>query len=60
MDFFIAIALLCQVPNGVSGFGYPALESKHLECQQYYIKCTEETPLLGATALTKCIKERKI
>lgn len=51
----VAIALLCQIPNGNTYKTVTEIEIKQLQCQQGYIKCVEIT-----NNLITCIKKRRI
>jgi hypothetical protein len=58
-QLLMAIAMLCQNPAYGQWFVYPAAKSL-LSCQQYYIKCIQETHALGAEEkLAQCILNKK-
>jgi hypothetical protein len=67
MEFFIAIAMLCQVGSADKGNllkdPYRFTDSKQLECQQSYIHCVNVNSSVlkdRHVVLERCILERKI
>jgi|GEM_PF-4896430 hypothetical protein len=64
MDFFIAIAMLCQVTatnDENARYSYiNDVARKQLSCQQSYIHCVNnKTNLVKHKALERCILEKK-
>ena len=55
-ELFIAIAMLCQVGNGVENtYEIRRADALQVKCQRYYIGCTDKQ-----NSLRKCILDRKI
>jgi hypothetical protein len=56
MDLIRTIVLLCSAASARDSADY--IEKIQLKCQQYYVKCLENTSTYKD--LSKCIKERKL
>lgn len=64
MEFFMAIALLCQVSSadkgGMTTGPYSYTEDRQLDCQQRYVHCVNtKSDGTYAEKLEKCIMEKK-
>ena len=59
MDIINTIALLCQIQIGAMGISIEKLDSFQLECQKYYIKCTEASFGTEEARLKNCILKRE-
>lgn len=56
MELLRTVAFLCTLTSARDSAEY--IEKLQLKCQQYYIKCLENTS--AYKDLSKCIRERKL
>lgn len=56
MEILRTIAFLCTITSGTDSGS--KVEKLQLECQQYYIKCLNNTS--AYRDISKCIKDRKL
>jgi hypothetical protein len=60
MELVKIIVLLCQLNTGVNADVHLyRLETKQLECQQYYIKCLDRLSYFDSN-LRKCVLQRSL